>query len=82
MNNVNTKDELLKNNYITFERFDSLQDNNINTKYKEKNITNEHNVNQNKMENKDFEIKHPKEVIKHLVQENDDLRIILKVIFI
>ncbi|XP_061932735.1 spindle assembly abnormal protein 7-like isoform X2 [Apis cerana] len=78
LNNVNIKDELLKNNYITFERFDSLQDNNVNTKYKEKNITNEHNVNQNKMENKDFEIKHPKEVIKHLVQENDDLRTILK----
>ncbi|KAG9436472.1 hypothetical protein HZU67_01429 [Apis mellifera carnica] len=78
LNNVNIKDELLKNNYITFERFDSLQDNNVNTKYKEKNITNEYNVNQNKIENKDFEIKHPKEVIKHLVQENDDLRTILK----
>lgn len=58
-----------------------MQDNNVNTKYKEKNITNEYNVNQNKIENKDFEIKHPKEVIKHLVQENDDLRTILKVIF-
>ncbi|XP_031771530.1 uveal autoantigen with coiled-coil domains and ankyrin repeats-like [Apis florea] len=78
LNNVNIKDEILKNNYKTFERFDSLQDNNINTKYKEKNIINEHNVNQNKMENKDFEIKHPKEVIKHLMQENDDLRTILK----
>lgn len=29
LNNVNIKDELLKNNYITFERFDSLQDNNV-----------------------------------------------------
>lgn len=75
-NNVNIK-EVPENNCITFERSNSP--NNLLMRYKIEHMKSEHNENQNEIMNRDGEIKHPKEIIKHLVQENAELRAILKV---
>ncbi|XP_068984164.1 putative leucine-rich repeat-containing protein DDB_G0290503 isoform X3 [Bombus flavifrons] len=74
-NNVNIK-EVPENNCITFERSNSP--NNLLMRYKIEHMKSEHNENQNEIMNRDGEIKHPKEIIKHLVQENAELRAILK----
>lgn len=75
-NNVNIK-EVPENNCITFERSNSP--NNLLMRYKMEHTKCEHNENQNEIMNRDCEIKHPKEIIKDLVQENAELRAILKV---
>lgn len=82
-NNVNIK-KVPENNCITFERSNSpnnllVEHTNIRFIDKMEHTKSEHNENQNEIMNRDCEIKHPKEIIKHLVQENAELRAILKV---
>ena len=88
MNNANIK-EMCEDNYIKFKQINfsqnnliinNNQNNNLMTRHKIKFFKNEHNENQNEIMN--TEIKHPKEIIKHLIQENADLRAILKVAII
>ena len=72
---------MCEDNYIKFKQFDSPQNNNnLMTRYKNKFFKNEHNENQSEVMN--TEIKHPKQIIKHLTQENADLRATLKVAII
>lgn len=73
-----------ENNCITFERSNSpnnllVEHTNIRFIDKMEHTKSEHNENQNEIMNRDCEIKHPKEIIKHLIQENAELRAILKV---
>ncbi|XP_017753561.1 PREDICTED: uveal autoantigen with coiled-coil domains and ankyrin repeats-like [Eufriesea mexicana] len=77
LNNINMKEKMLKNDYIPFEQFNFSKDN-LMMKYKIKHLENEYNENQNETKNKDFEIQHPKEIIKYLIQENAVLRASLK----
>ncbi|XP_050576464.1 repetitive organellar protein-like isoform X2 [Bombus affinis] len=81
-NNVNIK-KVPENNCITFERSNSpnnllVEHTNIRFIDKMEHTKSEHNENQNEIMNRDCEIKHPKEIIKHLIQENAELRAILK----
>ncbi|XP_043513295.1 putative leucine-rich repeat-containing protein DDB_G0290503 [Frieseomelitta varia] len=87
LNNANIK-EMCEDNYIKFKQINFSQNNliinnnnqnnnnNLMTRHKIKFFKNEHNENQNEVMN--TEIKHPKEIIKHLIQENADLRAILQ----
>lgn len=80
------KERIFKCDSLTFEQFNSSDDNSLKMWYSVKYLENENNKNENETEKllkeleiNNAEVKHCKEAIKHLGQENADLRAVLKV---